>query len=102
MEDYLKVRFEDTRQYYRISDSFTLGENNDVVCYRGDCFIGWYTHRVNRNFNDSSAPYNDSILQGTCFRKGMEKLFTLDYRNFDLTKDPDVATNINLGDMNAV
>lgn len=61
MGGYFTTRFNDRRQYYRISDSQDIS-TKDIDCYRGDCFIGWYTHRVNRNFNDSSAPYNDTIL----------------------------------------
>ena len=61
MGGYFTTRFNDRRQYYRISDSQDISVK-DLDCYRGDCFIGWYPHRVNRNFNDSSAPYNDTIL----------------------------------------
>lgn len=109
LQEYFKIRFNDRAQYYRISDSQSFTTNNfgnvvldTVDCYRGDCFVGWYTHRVNRNFNDSSAPYNDTILQSTCFVKALDKLFSIEYRNFDLTRDEEVALNINLGDLNAV
>ena len=101
MGGYFTTRFNDRRQYYRISDSQDIS-TRDIDCYRGDCFIGWYTHRVNRNFNDSSAPYNDTILQGMCFTNALNKLFSIEYRSFDLTKNPDVALDVNLGDMNAV
>ena len=30
--------------------------------FRGDCYIGNYTHRMCRNFQDSSAPINDDIV----------------------------------------
>lgn len=52
---YFKLRYQDSSAYQSISDYIALGESaaiNDVTCYRGDCFISWYTHRVNRNFND--------------------------------------------------
>ena len=37
-----------------------------------------------------------------CFTNALNKLFSIEYRSFDLTKNPDVALDVNLGDMNAV
>jgi len=70
LSEYFQLRFDDKRAYYTISDKISLKalkehfDNNNIkdpnkTCYRGDCFVGWFTHRVNRNFNDPSAPYND-------------------------------------------
>jgi hypothetical protein len=36
--------------------------NYNTKCFRGDCFIGNFTHRMVRNFNDPTAPYNDQFI----------------------------------------
>nr|DAU17876.1 MAG TPA: hypothetical protein [Bacteriophage sp.] len=36
-------------------DTYILKES----LYRGDCYICQFTHRLNRNFQDPSAPSND-------------------------------------------
>jgi hypothetical protein len=58
--------------------------------YRGDCYICQYTHRIIRNFNDPSAPYNDVIVDKNSWKE-----------NYDPDK-PENYANINLGDVNAV
>lgn len=101
--NYFKLRFQDQSSYYAISDRISLDDNEtSLACYRGDCFIGWYTHRVNRNFNDDSAPYNDTIINGSSFAECFDKCFDEELRQFDLTKDPDAALKLNKGDLNAV
>jgi hypothetical protein len=62
MDDYFRIRYADKNAYYTISERFSLDDledNETVVTYRGDCYICQFTHRMNRNFNDDSAPYND-------------------------------------------
>ncbi len=110
LEDYISIRMNDNSQYYAISDrialddinnylvnkSKQLGLNVDTSCgyqfnvYRGDCYICQFTQRINRNFNDPSAPYNDQIVDADSWR---------DYYNPDNTED---YSNINLGDVNAI
>lgn len=109
MENYFKIRYSDKNAYYAISDRFLLediDENENNPIYRGDCYICQFTHRMNRNFNDDSAPYNDVIVNKGTWRgenngenednepnPGCEyKDGTLVIENFD---------NINLGDINA-
>ena len=110
MEDYFKIRYADKNAYYTISDRFDLNNieyNEDAIIYRGDCYICQFTHRVNRNFNDDTAPYNDDIVNKGTWRgenngqdedgkpnPGFEiEDGTIKIQNFD---------NINLGDINAV
>lgn len=104
--DYVKLRAQDTSAFYAISDRIDikasrsdyslLQENtnqvNDFsgVYYRGDCYICQYTHRIVRNFNDPSAPYNDVIVDPNSWKD-----------NYDPDK-PENYANINLGDINAV
>jgi hypothetical protein len=71
MNDYFKIRYADKNAYYTISDRFelnTLDLNEDVIVYRGDCYICQFTHRMNRNFNDDTAPYNDDIVNKGTWR----------------------------------
>ena len=58
--------------------------------YRGDCYICQFTHRMNRNFNAPSAPYNDEIVDTNTWRD-----------NYD-PESPEKYAEINLGDVNAV
>jgi len=60
------------------------------ICYRGDCFIGNFTHRMVRNFADPSAPYNDEIISVNTWKDEMN------------LSDPDTFTKVNRGDVNAV
>ena len=54
--------------FYSISDRYNfeqLAVSSNVyakVCYHGDCYINTFTYRLNRNFNDSSLPNNDDII----------------------------------------
>jgi hypothetical protein len=46
--------------FYAISDRYNFDEiSNDIICWRGDCYINTFTYRLNRNFNDPSLPNND-------------------------------------------
>lgn len=58
--------------------------------YRGDCYICQFTHRMHRNFNDPSAPYNDEIVQDDTWKEHYK------------TDEPEQYAEINLGDVNAV
>jgi hypothetical protein len=46
-------------------------DGNGVVydLFRGDCFICTFTHRLNRNFQDPSAPSNDKIISPACWEQ---------------------------------
>ena len=104
--EYVQLRAQDTSAFYAISDRIDLNEINkntsllqesveDVkdfseTYYRGDSYICQYTHRIVRNFNDPSAPYNDKIVDPDNWKD-----------NYDPDK-PESYSNINLGDVNAI
>ena len=104
--EYMQLRAQDTSAFYAISDRIDinslnkstsmLAENEVTVqdfnqtYYRGDCYICQYTHRIIRNFNDPSAPYNDKIVDVNTWR---------DNYNPDKTEK---YADINLGDVNAI
>ena len=104
--NYFQIRYSDKSGYYAISDRFDLLNTNwwldtstinytlKSPLYRGDCYICQFTHRINRNFQDPSAPTNDDIVDPGCWRD-----------HFDVS-DNVIKTenfeNINLGDVNAV
>ena len=104
--DYIQLRMQDTSAFYAISDRIdinSINQKNSIldesekninnfseIYYRGDSYVCQYTHRIIRNFNDPSAPYNDKIIDKNCWKNNY---------------DPDYPENyekINLGDVNAV
>ena len=103
---YLQLRAQDSSAFYAISDRIDINtinkntsllkesavtkEDFSLICYRGDSYICQYTHRINRNFNDPSAPYNDDIVDPNSWKD-----------NYDPDK-PESYANINLGDVNAI
>lgn len=103
--DYVKIRMDDNSPYSAISDriafkdletkSLVVGEtdkdnNKSFSVYRGDCYICQFTHRLIRNFNSPSAPYNDEIVDEDTWKDNYNPEKTESYEN------------INLGDVNAV
>ena len=104
--EYVQLRAQDTSAFYAISDRIDINniENSESllqenskeeqdfsqVYYRGDSYICQYTHRIIRNFNDPSAPYNDKIIDENSWKD-----------NYDPDK-PESYSSINLGDVNAV
>lgn len=91
MDEYFQIRYQDSSAFMPISDRM---EWNDVkesnIYYRGDCFIGNFTHRMVRNFADPTAPYNEEIVDPNCWADNM----ALD--------DADTYDKVNRGDVNAV
>lgn len=108
--DYVQLRASDKSSYFSISDRISLEDQDNYLViplsaivnnqsrkcgykyelYRGDCYICQVTHRVIRNFNDPSAPYNDDIVDSTTWKE-----------NFD-PNNTEKYEQINLGDINAV
>lgn len=104
--EYVQLRAQDTSAFYAISDRIDLDEINKHTAilkesyeeikdfsetyYRGDSYICQFTHRIVRNFNDPSAPYNDKIVDENSWKN-----------NYDPDK-PENYVSINLGDVNAV
>lgn len=106
MNNYFQIRYEDKSGFYSISDRFDLSDtswwlNTDgdtyylsSPIYRGDCYICQFTHRINRNFQDPSAPTNDKIVDKYCWKDHYEvNDEVINVSNFD---------EINLGDLNAI
>ena len=110
-----KIRKQNNSSYYPISEKISfnidykgyipelLKDDNGYRydLYRGDCFLCTFTHRLNRNFNDPTAPSNDKIVHpGTWFE------------HFDIPEDQEKGGSgviplenlqkINRGDINAV
>ena len=107
MKNYFKIRYDDSSSYQAINERMSINDINNIVnigdesnkrigytisnVYRGDCYICNYTYRVNRNFQDLSAPNADSIVDEYCWRN-----------NYEPNKKPEELTKINIGDLNAV
>ena len=66
-----KVRFESVTSFLSISDRLSWDKivNNQIACYRGDCYIGNFTHRMQRNFIDPELPTNDKIIDSSTWKK---------------------------------
>lgn len=103
LESYVYQRCCDASTFYTISDRYELNEQQsatiaqdtsdyDIVktVYRGDCYICQFTHRINRNFQAPSAPFNDQIIDENTWKD-----------NYDPVNHED-TDKINLGDINAV
>lgn len=108
--DYVGIRMDDDSSYFAISDRLAMEDTDEWLVeplsqivgtedrgcgytwelYRGDCYICQVTHRLNRNFNDPSAPYNDLIVDKKTWKD-----------NYD-PDDVEKLGEINLGDVNAV
>ena len=110
IESYVAIRMQDNSVFNAISDRYDIGEiDNQLVnplsnivgddynkkdgykweLYRGDCYICQFTHRLNRNFNSPSSPYNDEIVDINTWKD-----------NYD-PENSEKYQNINLGDVNA-
>ena len=111
MLEYFNTRYQDNSPFQAISDRYDINDSDDNLItplsavvstdvnrscgykyelYRGDCYICQFTHRMHRNFNDPSAPYNDEIVQDNTWKE-----------NYSI-EEPDKFNQINLGDINAV
>lgn len=93
LQNYFLIRYNDKSPFYAISDKIEL-DSSDVTCYRGDCYICQFTHRLNRNFQDPAAPTNDKIVDPKCWENN--------YAIKDEVLDTENIDKINLGDVNAV
>lgn len=94
--NYFKIRYQDVSPYYAISDrqNFDTIQSFEQNVYRGDSYICNFTHRLNRNFQDPTAPLNDKIVDKNTWKD-----------NFDVNDGVVKKENfdkINLGDLNAI
>lgn len=105
MSTYFNTRYEDNSPYYSVSSRLSLANIDSLLslqkaggdlytytvpCYRGDCYICNFTHRLNRNFQDPSAPTNDEIVDENTWKD-----------NYDMENTENNA-KINRGDVNAI
>lgn len=105
MSTYFNTRYEDNSPYYSVSSRLSLANIDSLLslqkaggdlytytvpCYRGDCYICNFTHRLNRNFQDPSAPTNDEVVDGNTWKD-----------NYD-TENTENNAKINRGDVNAI
>lgn len=103
MNNYFAIRYDDNTAYYSIGDRIDINtaihdwkhlDSNKSYQYttlaRGDCYLCTFTHRLNRNFADSSNPYNDEILDENTWKN-----------NYD-ANNSEKLQRINRGDVNAV
>lgn len=102
LEQYVYQRCCDANTFFTISDRYELKQNISLIkgqvdnsdikhnIYRGDCFICQYTQRINRNFQDPSAPFNDDIVETNTWKE-----------NYDPVNSEN-NSKINLGDVNAI
>ena len=105
MSTYFNTRYEDNSPYYSVSSRLSLAKIDSLLslqkagddlytyivpCYRGDCYICNFTHRLNRNFQDPSAPTNDEVVDENTWKD-----------NYD-TENTENNAKINRGDVNAI
>ena len=53
--------------FFAISDRTEAVKSQD--CFRGDCYISLFTHRMFRNFIDPELPTNNKIVDPACWQK---------------------------------
>lgn len=113
IDNYFKIRYNDLSSYFAISDridinDITIKEKYSLTCYRGDTYICLFTHRVNRNFNDSTSPTNDKIVNPNTWCNNVKlkggQLVLISDKDKDLKKNDLYGgiDNVNVGDLNAV
>ena len=105
MSTYFNTRYEDNSPYYSVSSRLSLANIDSLLslqkaggdlytytvpCYRGDCYICNFTHRLNRNFQDPSASTNDEVVDENTWKD-----------NYD-TENTENNAKINRGDVNAI
>ena len=90
MDKYFSIRYQSEEPFMPISDRIDSSEFYGLNCYRGDCYVGTFTHRMVRNFQDPEAPINDTIVDETTWKDN----YQIDNKEDNL--------NVNRGDVNAV
>jgi len=73
-----EARFSSFDPYFSVSDRIEWDNLNNynvpsvayIDVYRGDCYVGNFTHRMHRNFIDPELPTNDKIIDPYTWYKG--------------------------------
>lgn len=88
-----KVRFESVTPFLAIGNRITWDNftENSLICYRGDCYIGNFTHRIQRNFIDPELPTNDKIVDKETWKN-----------NFYVKQDSSVGTGVDKTYLNRI
>ena len=69
-QNYLEFqkRFNDYTMYSAIMERTNIADiQENMVCYRGDCFTSLFTHKVMNNFVDPEMPTNTKIIDPACW-----------------------------------
>lgn len=102
LSEYIEIRMNDNSVYNAITDRIDINDYDSYIvgnlynapyfekAYRGDCYLCQYTQRINRNFNDPTAPYNDEFVDVNTWKD-----------NYD-PNNAEKYSLINSGDVNAV
>lgn len=79
-ENEFSSRIFDSAPYYAISDRtpLTTDPTFSLVCYRGDCFTSFFTHRIIRNFIDPDLPTNTQVVDPATWAKNYAVRCTCD------------------------
>ena len=84
-------RMDSSEPFYSIGDRYNIVDQDTTYeCFRGDCYINQYTHRMIRNFNDPSLPNNDTIIDRNT------------WKDYYRAENPEEWENISRSDVNAV
>jgi len=102
MLEYFGIRFNDSSSFSPISDRMTwakLANNGSIInCYRGDCYINTYTHRMMWNFIDPDLPTNNRVVDPFTWYKNYKVRTTYVKANKDFV----IEDNIDSTDSNAL
>jgi len=73
-------RMQDSSTYHAISDRIGINEEDtrNLICYRGDCYVSFFTHRIIRNFIDPDLPTNTKIVDPLTWAKNYAVRCTCD------------------------
>lgn len=89
----LQTRYNDTSPYFQIGQRCSIDHNQQYIA-DGDTYICNFTQRVNRNFQDPSAPNNDQMVKEACYADQLTVTKDHKFNEDDWKK-------MNLGDINA-
>ena len=91
---FVKSLINNKSEYFAITNRFKLQTDKpaNISAYRGDCFTNTVTMRINKNFIDSTVPFNDTIVDKNTWKD-----------NYNGYEESDTKWDlINISDLNAV
>ena len=105
------IRSTDASPYTAISDRYSIQELSENTYYRGDSYICTFTHRLNRNFQDSTSPANSTIVDDLSFSGYLQYIHKVAKEGSVKDTEKVWGNNVlplknygtpNLGDLNAI